>query len=354
MSKVNTQESQKCFGCNSAVYPAKKKHATCVMCQNHFHFKCTDVTSEKYKAISSTNNGFLWFCEHCYIGAKNLLKHITDFEKTIESRICNLENNLKDKTINKDQEENLASTMDQSSATCAEPEVKEDGNLTEDILNENLSEDLLNTCQEAPQPTLRDEKENASLNSLPQDEPATSQSADFMKVGLDSQQQNQENIRPICQPFIKGQCPKGLKGKGCQFSHPKQCKKFLHGGRFSHGCTNWKCPLMHPQMCSKSYIHGSCHTRNCKERHLQESPLEPLTKNQNHTVPVPSSQNLFLWQSQMELKIGLILEALKPQSQTLSQMKPVSKTTQEVHHLEQQIHSRPTRTRIIRRSTPRV
>jgi len=47
------------------------------------------------------------------------------------------------------------------------------------------------------------------------------------------------------------------------------CIKFLLGGRFDHGCKNWKCKSFHPRLCSNSYLFGSCSKVNCNERHIK-------------------------------------------------------------------------------------
>ena len=352
MSKINAQEHPKCLTCHTAVYLAKRKHATCVMCQKYFHFKCTDVTSEKYNAIAHNNNGFQWFCVFCTVGANNLFQHVMALEKKLEeqsARIDNLENKTNQTTAEelKENLSNLASTTEQSnpSAQHDEDEVIEDA-------VELLFQEPISKYQEASQPTSNEEKEKLPFSSLFQEEMDTTQSGDLNKSVPDSRQ-NLENLRPICQDLTKNQC---FKGKGCPNSHPKTCKKFLNGGRFSHGCLNWNCTLLHPKICSKSYIYGSCHTRNCKETHTQESLQEQLeeepAKIQNQSA-APSSQN-FLWQSQMELKIGLLLDALKPQHHQFSQVKLVSTPTQEGNQQDQQTHQNQTRTRIIWRRTPRV
>jgi hypothetical protein len=47
------------------------------------------------------------------------------------------------------------------------------------------------------------------------------------------------------------------------------CKNFLLGGRFGHGCLDWKCPFFHPRLCKYSYLFGFCYTRKCLDRHIQ-------------------------------------------------------------------------------------
>ena len=55
----------------------------------------------------------------------------------------------------------------------------------------------------------------------------------------DSQSQsvaNSEDNRPTCKLFLENRCPAGIKGQKCTHQHPKQCRKFLQGGRTEHGC----------------------------------------------------------------------------------------------------------------------
>lgn len=102
--------------------------------------------------------------------------------------------------------------------------------------------------------------------------------------------------RQVCRLFLENKCPAGIKGQKCTHQHPKQCRKFLQGGRTEHGCQNWYCPLLHPKICNNSYLFGSCHRSGCKERHTKDHQmLKKRTEDQ-------SSQS-FLWQKQIQEQI---------------------------------------------------
>ena len=102
--------------------------------------------------------------------------------------------------------------------------------------------------------------------------------------------------RPVCKLFLDNRCPTGIKGQNCTQQHPKQCRKFIQGGRTEHGCQNWRCPLLHPKICNNSYLFGSCYKVGCKERH----PKNHLTS--KNKTEEPGNQP-FLWQKQIQEQI---------------------------------------------------
>lgn len=106
-----------------------------------------------------------------------------------------------------------------------------------------------------------------------------------------------EEKRPICQRYLENRCPTGAKGNNCLFDHPKTCRRFLRGGRTGDGCTNWKCPLLHPKICQNSYLFGSCLKQGCKGRHLKSNKKEPMVDDRS-----------FLWQRQLQIQIDKIAE----------------------------------------------
>jgi len=117
----------------------------------------------------------------------------------------------------------------------------------------------------------------------------------------DSQSQNQsavnsEDNRPTCKLFLENRCPTGIKGQKCTYQHPKQCRKFLQGGRTEHGCQDWECHLLHPRICKNSYLFGSCHRVGCKERHTKDHQLSKKR-------PEDNSNQSFLWQKQIQEQI---------------------------------------------------
>ena len=115
----------------------------------------------------------------------------------------------------------------------------------------------------------------------------------------DSQSQsvaNPEDNRPTCKLFLENRCPTGIKGQKCTHQHPKQCRKFLQGGRTEHGCQDWKCRLLHPRICKNSYLFGSCYRVGCKERHTRDQQ-QPKKRTEDH------GDQSFLWQKQIQEQI---------------------------------------------------
>ena len=117
--------------------------------------------------------------------------------------------------------------------------------------------------------------------------------------------------KKICTHYKKNQCKFGLKGKGCPFSHPVKCKKFLaHGTKQPGGCNLGKnCSNFHPKMCNTSLTKGVCFDQKCQLSHVKGTKrkrpnIEPEKTQQkfsqskttqlqastgNHVTPVNSS-----------------------------------------------------------------
>jgi hypothetical protein len=99
-----------------------------------------------------------------------------------------------------------------------------------------------------------------------------------------------EDNRPICKLFLDNRCPSGYKGRNCTMKHPKQCQKFLQGGRFKDGCQDWNCHLFHQQICRNSYLFGSCLKSGCIQRHTK-TKTTISEEQEDHS----SSSSSFLW-----------------------------------------------------------
>jgi len=107
---------------------------------------------------------------------------------------------------------------------------------------------------------------------------------------------NLEDTRPVCKLFLDNRCPTGIKGLKCTHRHPRQCRKFIQGGRTEHGCQNWKCPLLHPKICSNSYLFGSCYKTGCKDRHTKNQQTSKSRTEECGNQP-------FLWQKKVQEQI---------------------------------------------------
>ena len=105
-----------------------------------------------------------------------------------------------------------------------------------------------------------------------------------------------DDTRPVCKLFLNNRCPTGIKGQNCIHQHPKQCRKFIQGGQTEHGCQNWRCPMLHPKICSSSYLFGSCYRTGCRERHPK---IHQASKNKTEDC----GNQPFLWQKQVQEQI---------------------------------------------------
>jgi len=80
------------------------------------------------------------------------------------------------------------------------------------------------------------------------------------------------NNRSMCKFFQRGICRHGMAGKGCNYRHPKLCKKMLnHGTKPPNGCTEGRdgCDKFHPKMCPESIDKGQCYKKDCLLRHVR-------------------------------------------------------------------------------------
>ncbi len=107
---------------------------------------------------------------------------------------------------------------------------------------------------------------------------------------------NPEDTRLVCKLFLSNRCPTGIKGLKCTNRHPRQCRKFIQGGRTERGCQDWRCPLLHPKICSNSYLFGSCTKTGCKERHTKNQQTSKSRTEEHGNHP-------FLWQEKVQEQI---------------------------------------------------
>ena len=93
---------------------------------------------------------------------------------------------------------------------------------------------------------------------------------------LSDLQEEEENLRPICQKLRRGVCPHGISGLNkidnqiCQFRHLKRCQPFCKYGRDAEeGCDKGRdCNLLHPILCKYSLEFKLCTNRRCRYTHL--------------------------------------------------------------------------------------
>lgn len=94
-----------------------------------------------------------------------------------------------------------------------------------------------------------------------------------------------------CHFFKKGNCKHGLKGKDCNFTHPKVCMKYTqHGSRQPRGCNLGKaCNDYHPKMCISSLRKGECFSQDCRFSHVKGTKRLPPVIKSNHDQQVTKS-----------------------------------------------------------------
>ena len=157
-----------------------------------------------------------------------------------------------------------------------------------DTTEENqLSDNSTSDNQQHPQNTREDFNEEDSSS----EEQQTQNSNEGILT-----QSSPEDTRPVCKLFLDNRCPTGFKGQNCTHQHPKQCRKFLQGGRTEHGCQNWRCSLLHPKICNNLYLFGSCYKTGCKERHTKNHQTSKNRTEDRDNQP-------FLWQKQVQEQI---------------------------------------------------
>jgi len=77
--------------------------------------------------------------------------------------------------------------------------------------------------------------------------------------------------RDICPLLLKGICPHGISGAGCNAFHPKRCNYFVAAGNDRrHGCTmKGRCKFYHPKLCENAVKLRTCLNQDCKEVHFR-------------------------------------------------------------------------------------
>ena len=88
----------------------------------------------------------------------------------------------------------------------------------------------------------------------------------------------------ICRFYLKGKCKHGLKGKNCEFHHPKACPKLMkHGNKTPRGCNaGSKCDDYHPRMCASSIKLAECYNDSCSYAHVKGTKRKSLSKLDNN------------------------------------------------------------------------
>ena len=103
-----------------------------------------------------------------------------------------------------------------------------------------------------------------------------------------------EGPKKICLKYKKGICPFGLSGKSssdgskCQDAHPKKCSAFKKYAWHQGGCSNRRCPKLHPIVCQASLKGWVCRKADCKLLHPTGFPKRdelPQGDRRNQQLP---------------------------------------------------------------------
>ena len=167
---------------------------------------------------------------------------------------------------------------------------------------------LNNTTLTSENTTDKSAQETESLQHIPesyQKHPESSQQ------NPDSSQHNQ-NYVPICNFYKKGKCKHGIKGKNCNYRHPKACVKLMrYGNKNPKGCiAGSKCTDFHPRMCSSSIKTGECFNNTCAFVHVKGTKRKPSPK-KNTSNNLPQSDFLKIFDNFRVDMLSIIHKKLK-------------------------------------------
>ena len=106
----------------------------------------------------------------------------------------------------------------------------------------------------------------------------------------------QKGTELVCKYYKKGRCKHGLKGKNCNFSHPKACPKLMKfGNKGPNGCKQGvNCPDFHPRMCASSLRYGECFVDSCTFTHIKGTKRKAFQSGEEGNKPLqqsPQNQN---------------------------------------------------------------
>ena len=128
------------------------------------------------------------------------------------------------------------------------------------------------------------------------------------------------NTPPTCRFYVKGKCKHGIRGKNCQYNHPKACPKLMkYGNKGPRGCNaGANCAQFHPRMCSSSITSGACFNIQCTFAHVKGTKIMPKKSDpppKNHSDTNDSVDFLKILDNFRLQMISFINESLKPPPQ---------------------------------------
>jgi hypothetical protein len=134
----------------------------------------------------------------------------------------------------------------------------------------------------------------------------------------------------VCQKYRQKQCSFGKKGKGCEFSHPNVCFRFIKFGNkdyHKNGCSFKKdCKFMHPVVC-KAYYKNKCFNKKCHKLHFGSNKPE-ISKPMGQDFPKKANFSAEQTGDFLDKKgLSSVLEALE--NRLLQQMEGIMRTFQQ-------------------------
>ena len=100
-----------------------------------------------------------------------------------------------------------------------------------------------------------------------------------------------EKSKTVCSFYERGICKHGVRGDGCNFAHPKMCKKILNPGhRKARDCTKTECLDPHPPLCKTSLVNGTCFKKACKKRHVSNTVFDKPKKEKKPSTDRPKNK----------------------------------------------------------------
>lgn len=177
----------------------------------------------------------------------------------------------------------------------------------------------------------------------------TDDKSDSNKIAPNFNNTESEKSQTICRFFQSGKCKHGMKGNGCNFTHPNICSKYTqYGTRQPRGCNlGKKCSDFHPTMCINSLRKGECFSQSCKLNHIKGTKRHPPqtqnyftgTQSQNISQPpnesAPSNHPNSHDNHFLEVIRLLKAEILQSMEQKMSSI------TNQIHQLQQNQNQQP-------------
>jgi hypothetical protein len=168
------------------------------------------------------------------------------------------------------------------------------------LVKDNLIKILLHLMpSNSSQSTLLDQDETFNMTQNVQHNSPVNINSDNIIQPQDTQKNSVKNDK-ICQKYRLKQCQFGRSGKGCDFLHPKPCKRFLKFGsqEFNQGGCKFglKCKSMHPIIC-KQNLKSNCNNNKCSKLHIFKATIKNIPTAQHtwqsgHATPLPRYSNV--------------------------------------------------------------